>query len=115
MISYRQITSKEDRKFHRVAKRILGNDYGAACAEANEQFIFGYKSGTETTRDNLGRRAANLVILRWLREYGVTDWTNIDAPQVKRKPANNARQSFVSEKVKGRKFKSDCGLWGKKL
>jgi len=112
MITYKQIASVQDRKFHRIAKRVLGNDYGAACSEANEAFVIGYNSGTETTRDNLGRRAANLVILRWLAEYGVLDWTNIDAPKVKRQVVNS---NFASQKVKDRKFNSIDGLWSNKI
>ena len=112
MISYNQISSKEDRAFHRIARRVLGNDYGAACSEANEKFIIGYNSGTETTCENLGRRAANLVILRWLREYGIVNWQDIDAPQQKRQVV---KSNFVSQKVKDRKFNSDCQLWSRKL
>lgn len=115
MISYSQVASKEDRKFHRIARRVIGNDYGAACAESSEAFVDGYKSGTETTRVNLGRRAANLVILKWMSDYGVTNWQDLDAPQIKRAPAKNAQRDFVSKKVNDRKFKSDDKLWSKKL
>ena len=121
MITYSQLTKKharagkDDVAFHRVARKVLGSEYGNACQDANETFITGYNSGSVTSRENLARRSANLVILKLLRDYGVTDWTNIDAPQPKRKPVNNARQSFVSQKVKDRKFNSDCQLWSKKL
>jgi len=115
MISYNKIASREDHKFHRVAKRVLGNDYGAACVESSEAFVKGYQSGTITTRDNCARRAANLVILRWMADHGVSNWQDLDAPQVKRKPVNNARQSFVSDVVKERKFNSSDGLWSNKI
>jgi len=115
VLTYKQIASVQDKKFHRIARKVLGNDYGAACHEANEQFIIGYKSGTKTTRVNLGRRAANLVILKWLADYGVTNWQDVGAPQIKRAPVRNAQRDFVSKKVNDRKFKSSDGLWSNKI
>ena len=115
MISYHQIASKDDKKFHRIARKVLGNDYGAATDEANEAFIKAYKAGTENKRVNDARRAANLIVLRWLRDYGVINWQSIDEPQIKRKPVKYAADGFVSDKVKERKFKSGDGLWSKKL
>jgi len=121
MITYNELTKKyaragkDDVAFHRVARKVLGAEYGNACQDANEAFIAGYNSGNVTTRENLARKSANLVILKLLREYGVSNWLDLDGPQAKRKPVNNARQSFISQTVKDREFKSDCGLWGRKL
>ena len=115
MISYNQIASRDDKKFHRIARKVLKNDYGAAVDEANEAFEKAYKAGTENKRVNDARRAANLVVLRWLRDYGVTNWQSIDEPQIRRRPVKNASGDFVSDEVKDRSFKSDCGLWSKKL
>ena len=115
MITYHEIASRDDKKFHRIARKVLGNDYGAAVDEANEAFIKAYKAGTENKRVNDARRAANLVVLRWLRDYGVTSWQSIDEPQIKRKPVKNASRDFVSDEVKGRNFKSSDGLWSKKF
>ena len=115
MITYHEIASRDDKKFHRIARKVLGNDYGAAVDEANEAFIKAYKAGTENKRVNDARRAANLVVLRWLRDYGVTNWQSIDEPQIKRRPIKHASDGFVSNKVKDRKFNSSDGLWSKKL
>ena len=68
VISYNQIASKDDKKFHRIARKVLGNDYGAAVDEANDAFEKAYKAGTENKRVNDARRAANLIVLRWLRD-----------------------------------------------
>lgn len=70
MITYKQIASREDKNFHRIARKVLGND------------------------------------------YGVTDWTNIDAPQIKRQVV---KSNFVPQKVKDRKFNSRDGLWSNKI
>ena len=115
MITYHQIASKDDKKFHRIARKVLGNDYGAAVDEANEAFVKAYKAGTENKRVNDARRAANLVVLRWLRDYGVTNWQSIDEPQIRRRPVKHAADGFVSDEVKGRNFKSSDGLWSKKF
>ena len=115
MISYSRIASKDDKKFRRIARKVLGNDYGAAVDEANEAFVKAYRCGTENKRVNDARRAANLVVLRWLRDYGVTNWQSIDEPQIRRRPVKNTSGGFVSDKVKDRSFKSSDGLWSKKL
>jgi len=115
MITYREIASKEDRNFHRVARKVIGSEYTVAIDEANDAFTKGYQSGTLNTRDNDARRAANLVILKWLRDYGISNWKDIDAPQVKRKSSQSARGDFVSDIVKKRKYVGETGLWSKKI
>ena len=112
MIFYKQIANRDDLKFNRVARKVLGAEYGNCCYEAEAAFIEGYQSGTVTTRENCARRAANLVILRWLRDFGISNWQDLDAPQVKREVV---KSNFASDKVKQRKFNSECGLWSKKF
>ena len=105
MISYHEIASRDDKKFRRIARKVLRNDYDAATDEANEAFIKAYKAGTENKRVNDARRAANLVVLRWLRDYGVTNWQSIDEPQIRRRTVKNASRTFVRYEVKELKFK----------
>jgi len=112
MTTYKESATKDDKKFHRVARKVLGNDYYAACEEANEAFTKAYQPAIGAKKENAGRRAANQVILKWLRECGITNWKDENQRPVKREVV---KSNFASEKVKARKFNSACGLWEKKL
>lgn len=115
MITYNSIKTREDSKFHRVARRVLGSDYGAACEESSEVFKSSYDPSLGVRSGNVAKRAANLVILRWLREWGVADWTTFDNGAKVIKPVDKSMIGGKMEKPSGRDYKSSCGLWAKKL
>lgn len=109
MITYSDIATKDDKAFHRVARKALCNDYYAAVEEASEAFKKAYKSSCDNKRENAARREANLVIVRWLKEYGITNWKDENQKPTERRKVE--KSNFASEKVKARKYNSQCGLW----
>ncbi len=115
MITYNKIASREDKKFMRVARKVLKGDFVVAVDEASEAFQKAYAVGTVSRRVNDARRAANLIVLRWMREFGISNWKDLDAPPVRRKPTQSARENFVDPKVINREYAGGTGLWTKKL
>lgn len=79
MISYSSIANKDDKAFLSVAKRVLRQDYDLAISDAREAFQVAYREeSNKLHKVNAARRAANLVILDCLKQYGVTNWRKID-------------------------------------
>lgn len=111
-ITYKSVADASDRKFHCVAKRVLRDEYNYYAELARKAFHEAYRSAQPNKKVNDARRAANLVILAAMREYGITNWRDENQKPVKREVV---KSDFASDKVKNRKFNSSCGLWEAKV
>ena len=75
MITYNSVALKDDKLFVNVARKVLGSMFDGCIAEAREAFQSAYNNeSNELHRVNAARRAANLVILKSMMDYGVTNW-----------------------------------------
>lgn len=115
MKRYRDIKTKDDNAFHKVARKLLQGDYRAACEEAEEAYIAAWDDRNGSKTANIARRAANVVILRWLRSWGVNDWTKADLKGPPPTKPNLDRISGRMQTPDNRQYKSECGLWSAKV
>lgn len=69
MISYREISNRDDKKFHRLCRKELGIKlYNQVASIASLHFQEAYKNEpNELKKENSARRAANLVYCHALK------------------------------------------------
>ena len=107
MITYSSIALKDDKIFMSIARKVLRSDFDMVVDDASSAFQSAYHSESNSLhKANAARRAANLVILGALKEYGVTNWReltdNNKQPPSKRVPVKPVTNSGV--KLKGKKW-----------
>lgn len=79
MITYSSIALKDDKEFIKAAKKILRGEFDLVINDARKAME---RAHSECTNDlhkiNSARRAANLVILDAIKQFGVTNWRELD-------------------------------------
>jgi hypothetical protein len=74
-IRYADICLKEDNEFIKAAKRILGGDFDLVMNDASKAMKRAYfETECELKKVNAARQAANLVILKAMTDFGITNW-----------------------------------------
>lgn len=78
MITYKEISLKDDEDFIKVARNVLRNEFSDVIDDARDAMISTYNSEpNDLHKNNAARKAANLVILSALKEFGVTNWREL--------------------------------------
>lgn len=78
MITYKEIALKDDEDFIRVARKVLRDEFAITIDDAKEAMIKEYNSEpNDLHKNNAARKAANLVILSALKDFGVTNWREL--------------------------------------
>ena len=105
-MKYRDITTRDDALYHKAAKAILGSDYAMVAGDASDAFQRAIRcESCAIKRANVGRRAANLVVLRAIQERGVTNWRQF-LEQQKQNPAERYQKRAFEEPPKAGKTAS---------
>ena len=87
VMTYNRVATKDDQAFMNACRRLMPGDYEAARAEADEAFkLAGTNTEKRAKKINAARRAANLVMLDWLRANGITNWRDSEDEQPARNP-----------------------------
>lgn len=103
MITYSSIALKDDKAFINIAKQVLRGGFDLAISDASEAFQSAYSSEpNKLKRVNAARRAANLVILEALKEFGVTNWRELikDKNARPQRKVQNVTDSGVKPRAK---------------
>lgn len=106
MITYGQIALKDDKIFLGVARKVLRAEFDLVVDDARQAMQKAYsEESCNLKRINSARRAANLVILAALGEYGITNWRELgDKQPVKRtvKPVTDSGVTVKASKYTGK-------------
>ncbi|WPH64004.1 hypothetical protein vBVpP1_01 [Vibrio phage vB_VpP_1] len=97
VMTYDRVATKDDTAFMNACRHLMPMDYEVARAEADEAFkLAGTKTEKKMKKINAARRAANLVMLKWLKENGITDWRHRDDEQ----PARDTERTRGVERAR---------------
>lgn len=117
LITYRSLMTKDDKDFMRACRRVMGAiEYDIVIHDSADAYKTAYDQSNGTRAAGIAKRAANQVMLEALKQFGVTDWRNINTKQPLPKLAKpSGFEGYQPDKVKDRKYNSGDGLWSKKI